>query len=310
MSRKSGNSLFKDIGEIKGESVKGILKTPIIDEEEEDGKDFEEPKHRVAQSTPLSTRRSSRRKNGFKRKNNSRSGTGSNEKSKKIRSSAELNSCVELFSENESISIKDIEGIENNPLEVPLGDIDLAKTISFSSDVIGDKSELPSPGLTASMINKHFSGETPGKNIDNKDKENSCSNKQKHLSPCIISSSVLNQRLSNETFDGSEGTLTQVEKPNNNQTPSEGQLDKCLTETFYESVDDDVMRSGCAARLFNDSNFTKNESALMKLELTNVESSYNTYPQNTFYGLPPIVKEILIQTRGITKLYGELFNKN
>ena len=59
---------------------------------------------------------------------------------------------------------------------------------------------------------------------------------------------------------------------------------------------------------FNDSEFTKNESALMKLELTDVELSYNSYPQNTFYGLPLNVREILIQTRGISKLYGEFKN--
>lgn len=303
-SGKGGEALFKDIGDIKSES-KNILKTPI-DEEEEDGKYFKEPKGRVVESTPLSTKRK-------------KGSTRNNRKSKRIRSSDESNMSVDLFSGNESISLKDIEDIERSHIDVPSKDLYLVKTINSLSDQIGGESENLS--LTASMINEPLSGEIIGKQKVNENIDNQIDD-QEQLSPCMTSS-ILNQRLSNESISendenpcnsktpykvdkDSDETLIKLVDPSVNNTPCGDDLDKCIS-TFYESalLDENCSKTPCVTKLFNDSEFTKNESALVNMELTSVESLYNSYPQNTFYGLSLNVKEILIQTRGISKLYGE-----
>lgn len=304
---KKGEPLFKDIDNLKNES-KYILKTPV-DEEEDDRKDFQEPKHRTTESTPLSTKR--KKSSSYKRKKNSQSSTSYIRPSKKIRSSDENNKSLDLFSGNESIPIKDVQNIE-----VSLkGDIDLAKTINLSSDEIEGKSELPSP----SLITKEL---TIGKQtINGKFEDHNDKNGEEEFFSCV-SSSILNQRLSNVSFDennekacrilnygdqGNDDTLVKLENLNDSKTPCGSDLNKCLSEDFYESAFlDENLKTQCATKLFDDSEFTKNESALMKLELTEVEYFYNSYPQNTFYGLPLNLKEILIQTRGISKLYGEL----
>lgn len=303
-------ALFKDIGDIKNES-KDILKTPV-EEEDEDGKDFKKPKHRVTESTPLS--RKTKTRFSSKRKKSSRGSTlCDNGNSKRIRPSEESNKSVDLFSSNESISVKDIEEIEKSHIDVPTNDVNFAKTISLSSHEI--EGEL-SPSLTASMINEHLSGESFGKQIADKNFKY-----QEELSPACVSSSILNQRFSFDANDekpcnsnldefdqDTDVTLIKPENPSDGESPCGGDLDKCISETFYESAisDENCVKTLCGTKLFfNDSEFTKNESALMKLELTDVESLYNSYPQNTFYGLPLNVREILIQTRGISKLYGE-----
>ena len=295
INRKRGaNSLFKNIDEIKDQSITNVLKTPTNEDNDHEFKAEPKKQQRVTQSTPLSTRRSSsRRKSVSSKRKKSYGNTSitvlSSEKLKKRRSSLDESniSSLELFSGNDSISVKDVENADRDTsIETALN-----KTIDLSLNAIEEKSELPSPGLTASLMNDIVSaGLCDENNSFDKDETS-----KEQLSPCP-SSSILNQCLSNNvSSDECEETMVKHDKT----ILEKYDLDNCLTETFYESTSN-------ATKLFNDSDYTKNESALMKLELTAIESSVNKYPENTFYGLSFDVKEILNQTRGIKTLYGKI----
>lgn len=97
-----------------------------------------------------------------------------------------------------------------------------------------------------------------------------------------------------------------VESFNNSETTF---LNKCITSdtvTDFENEKDETMKTSC---LFDATNMTRDNEQLAELNLTQISSdamnvSPKEYKSDTFYGLPMHVKQILMQNRGISKLYG------
>jgi len=125
---------------------------------------------------------------------------------------------------------------------------------------------------------------------------NDCNDNNKsvnELDRCITNETTLFEEKSDEQTKNIEETLSET-----------ALLDRRLSsDTLNIQIQENTF-----SKMIDESNFSRDEG-LRNMNLTEIESSCERYPDNTFYGLPLNVKDILVQTRGISKLYGRyLFN--
>ena len=115
------------------------------------------------------------------------------------------------------------------------------------------------------------------------------------------SDNELNRCITNETTLFEEESVLDNQTRNVEETLSEtALLDKRLSsDTLNIQIQENTF-----SKMIDESNFSRDEG-LRNMNLTEIESSCDRYPDNTFYGLPLNVKDILVQTRGISKLYRE-----
>ena len=286
MPRKSqGNRLFNNVKDIikDASTMSKMLESPNkkLTNRDNDEDDFKMPSSKSAsskqfESTPV-------------RRSVKKYGSGSSSKkrkqSRRLRSETKRQCLSEERSDTPSIEPYST-GDETRVLDTP--DRELAKTIDFEQSI------NETPGNSTSILNTCLSMEP----IDEKDELNS----------------------SDETFQDANKTLSAPEDNSlafdkvTEECNDTNVLDHCLLlespggglfQPDESKIDKTVIKASNETKLFDDSNYTKNESALMNLNLTDIESSLNSYPENTFYGLPMTVKDMLLQIRGIPSLYGK-----
>ncbi|XP_066932917.1 helicase POLQ-like [Clytia hemisphaerica] len=231
--------------------------------------------NKQCQSTPVrrSVRKSGSCSGSKKRKQNNR----------RLRSESKRQ-CLSEKGSNTSTMEPYTNEDETRILDTP--DRELAKTIDFEQSV-GE-----TPGNSTSILNTCLSIDP----IDEKDESNN--------------SVEISFQDPNKTLSAPEDDfLCDRTIGENNET---NVLDHCLplessgVDLFQpdkSKIDKTVIKESNETKLFDDFNFTKNESALVNMNLTDIESSANSYPENTFYGLPMTVKDMLLQIRGIPSLY-------